>query len=147
MCVYIYTHIYVYIYIYIYIYLYIITTHWKVCFWFCSMFLFSCLLFWSLVIVSVCVMLPLPSCRLCYWFPCSMCSLVVLFTFFVSHWFVLVMWPSLLVISSHSLAFVSGRVLMLKHTVDESSLFMPCQVCLWSSLFEVKSVDVWISRL
>ncbi len=32
------------------------------CFGVCFMFLFSCLLFWSLVMVPVCVMLPLPSC-------------------------------------------------------------------------------------
>ncbi len=49
----------------------------EVCFWFCSMFLFSCLLFWSLVMVPVCVMLPLPSCPLCYWFPSSMCHVLI----------------------------------------------------------------------
>ncbi len=49
--------------------------------------------------------------------------------------------------SSHVLAFVSGRVLMLHPAVGESSPFMPCQVCLWSSLFQVKSVFVWISHL
>ncbi len=31
-------------------------------FGFCFMFMFSCLIFWSIVMVPVCVMLPLPSC-------------------------------------------------------------------------------------
>ncbi len=70
---------------------------------FCVLFLFSCLLFWSLVMVPVCVMLPFPSCLLaigssvqCVTFWLVMCL--------VSHWFVHVMWPSLFVVSSHVVA-------------------------------------------
>ncbi len=100
------------------------------------MFLFSCLLFWSLVMV--CVMLPLPSCCLCYWFLCSMCHVLI------GCHIHCVMSPlvcscHVFVISSHVLAFSSCCVLMLLPAVGESSLFMPSQVCLLSSLCQVKS--------
>ncbi len=73
---------------------------------FCVLFLFSCLLFWSLVMVPVCVMLPFPSCLLAIGssVQCVMFWLVVLVMCLVSHWFVHVMWPSLFVISSHVVA-------------------------------------------
>ncbi len=49
----------------------------KVCFGFCFMFLFFMYFILKLVMDLICVMIPLPSCRLCYWFLCSMCHVLI----------------------------------------------------------------------
>ncbi len=72
---------------------------------------------------------------------CVMFSLVVMFIVSCLHWFVLVMCLSVFVISSHVLAFSACRVLMLLPAVGESSPFMPCQVCLLSSLIMFGCLD------
>ncbi len=75
------------------------------------MVLFSCLLFRSLVTVTVYFMLPLLSCfhaigsLVSHWFAYSLRH-VLIGCFFV-------MCPVLFVISSHVVAFVTGNVLML----------------------------------
>ncbi len=79
----------------------------KVCFGFCFMFLFSCLLFWSFVTVLSCLhAIGSLVHGVMFW-------LVVLSHVSCPHWLVLVMWCSLFAISSHVVAFVPCGVLML----------------------------------
>ncbi len=91
------------------------------------------ILFWSLVMVPVCVMLPLPSCfhAIGSLVHCVMFWLVVLVMCPVSHWLVLVMWLVLFAISSHCLSSSIDIVTCcrwVKSVQAKPSLFIPSQV-------------------
>ncbi len=90
-------------------------------FGFCFMFMFSCLLFWSLVTVLAlsCDSLVCGSCSDWFFALCVMFSLVVLVMCPFSHWLFLVMWPAFWDIIALLLT-----LLLVKYTLN-------CVTCRW----------------